>query len=129
MQHTLKKLNYSNKSTAGAIVSFWLNGTLLISARQQLDLLRRLYHEQLPFSKESQQIVKHIMKNSEPNLYGKTGWGIWQGKELGWVIGWIERVSSTQLRAQETGLDLVCRLLLEKTKPTPLTPSSSVTLL
>lgn len=90
MQHTLNKLNYGNKSTAGAIDSFWLNDTLRITASQQLDLLRRLYHEQLPFSKESQQTVKRIMKNSEPNLYGKTGWGIWQGKDLGWFIGWME---------------------------------------
>ena len=90
MQHTLNVLDYGNKSAAGAVDSFWLNGTLRISAKQQLDLLRRLYHEQLPFSAESQQTVKRIMKNSEPDLYGKTGWGMWQGKDLGWFIGWME---------------------------------------
>lgn len=93
MQHTVNVLDYGNKSVAGAIDSFWLNGTLLISARQQLDLLRRLYHEQLPFNIESQQTVKRIMKNNEPNLYGKTGWGMWQGKDLGWFIGWMEQES------------------------------------
>jgi beta-lactamase class D len=90
MQHTLNVLDYGNKSAAGSVDSFWLNGTLRISAKQQLDLLRRLYHEQLPFSAESQQTVKQIMKNSEPDLYGKTGWGMWQRKDLGWFIGWIE---------------------------------------
>ncbi|MFN5371754.1 MAG: penicillin-binding transpeptidase domain-containing protein [Bacteroidia bacterium] len=90
VEAVLNKLDYGNKSAAGAIDSFWLNGTLRISGRQQLDLLRRLYHEQLPFGKESQQTVKRIMKNAEPNLYGKTGWGMWQGKDLGWFIGWME---------------------------------------
>ncbi len=90
MLHTLNVLDYGNKSAAGSVDSFWLNGTLRISAKQQLDLIRRLYHEQLPFSTESQQTVKRIMKNSEPDLYGKTGWGMWQGKDLGWFIGWME---------------------------------------
>ena len=90
MEAALNKLDYGNKSTAGAIDSFWLNSSLRISPRQQLDLLRRLYQEQLPFGLESQQTVKRIMKNAEPNLYGKTGWGMWQGKDLGWFIGWIE---------------------------------------
>jgi beta-lactamase class D len=93
MEAALHKLDYGNKSTAGAVDSFWLNGTLRISARQQLDLLRRLYHEELPFDLESQQTVKRIMKNAEPNLYGKTGWGMWQGKDLGWFIGWMEHNS------------------------------------
>ena len=91
MQYTLNVLDYGNKSAAGSVDSFWLNGTLRISAKQQLDLIRRLYHEQLPFSIESQQTVKRIMKNSEPDLYGKTGWGMWQGKDLGWFIGWMEQ--------------------------------------
>ena len=90
MEAALNKLDYGNKSAAGAVDSFWLNGTLRITARQQLDLLRRLYQEQLPFGLESQQTVKCIMKNTEPGLFGKTGWGNWQGKDLGWFIGWIE---------------------------------------
>lgn len=90
MEAALKKLDYGNKSAAGAVDSFWLNGPLRITARQQLNLLRRLYHKQLPFGLESQQRVKRIMKNAEPGLYGKTGWGMWQGKDLGWFIGWME---------------------------------------
>ena len=40
------------------------------------------------------------------------------GSDLGGAVRGFKAVSYTHLRAHETVLDLVCRLLLEKKKPT-----------
>jgi len=48
----------------------------------------------LPFNKTTQEKVKDVMlqeKNSNYILAYKTGWGTKEnGKDLGWVVGWIE---------------------------------------
>jgi beta-lactamase class D len=61
MQHWLDKINYGNKNIGGGIDQFWLRGDLRITSYGQIDFLRRLYEDSLPFSKHSMEIVKRIM--------------------------------------------------------------------
>lgn len=94
MQIWLDSLGYGNKIKGNRIDSFWLDNQLKISADEQLGLVKRLYFDQLPFQKRTQQIVRDMMLQEENTAYSlsyKTGWGFdEQHHSIGWVVGWIE---------------------------------------
>ncbi len=97
MQHWLDTLGYAarnGKAVIRTIDTFWLDNSVKISADEQLGLVKRLYFDQLPFFKRTQQIVANMMlreDNSNYRLSYKTGWGYTEkGHALGWVVGWIE---------------------------------------
>ena len=94
MQRWIDTLQYGNQSLGDQIDSFWLNNSLKISPDEQLGLVKRLYFDQLPFSKRSQDIVKGLMLQEDNTLYKlsyKTGWGSdEQNNDVGWIVGWIE---------------------------------------
>lgn len=96
MKHYVDSANYGNKNVSGAIDSFWINDTLQISADEQVGFLKRLYFNQLPFSERTQRIVRSMMLQEDMDdykLYYKTGWGSSEGKEIIWVVGYIERIA------------------------------------
>ncbi|QNA43892.1 class D beta-lactamase [Lacibacter sediminis] len=94
MQFWIDTLQYGNKNIGSAVDSFWLNNTIKISPDEQLGLVKRLYFEQLPFQKRTQQIVRKVMMQEDNSLYKlayKTGWGFDEkGENIGWIVGWIE---------------------------------------
>jgi beta-lactamase class D len=94
MQQWIDSLHYGNQKTDGPIDSFWLNNQLKISPDEQLGLVKRLYFDQLPFQKRSQQIVRKVMLWEDNTLYKlsyKTGWGFDEKENnIGWIVGWIE---------------------------------------
>lgn len=93
MNYWLKKAGYGNADTSGGIDQFWLTGGLRISPAQQIDFLKRLYHNELPFSQRSMDIVKKIMIQEETTEYilrMKTGWGVMQDTDIGWDVGYLE---------------------------------------
>jgi beta-lactamase class D len=94
MKLWLDSIGYGNKNIGDKIDSFWLDNHLKISADEQLGLVKRLYFDQLPFQKRTQQIVRDAMlqeDNSVYSLYYKTGWGFDEKhSNVGWVVGWIE---------------------------------------
>jgi beta-lactamase class D len=92
MQHWLDTMSYGSKKITTRIDSFWLDNSLKITPDEQLGLVKRLYFHQLPFFNIYQEKVKHAMlfeNNSNYALSYKTGWGQYDGKQLGWVVGWI----------------------------------------
>lgn len=94
MKYWLDKANYGNADTSGGIDRFWLTGGLRISPKQQIDFLKRLHDNQLPFSQRSMDIVKNIMIAKDTLGYvvrAKTGWGGQDNKDLGWYVGYLER--------------------------------------
>lgn len=94
MKYWLDKANYGNADTSGGIDQFWLTGGLRISPKQQIDFLRRLHDNKLPFSKRSIDIVKNIMIVKNTLYYvvrAKTGWGGQDKKDIGWYVGYIEK--------------------------------------
>jgi beta-lactamase class D len=67
-----------------------VEGNLGISAYEQIDFLKRLYENRLPFSVEHQRLVKDVMINEAGRdwiLRAKTGWS----GTIGWWVGWVER--------------------------------------
>ena len=93
MKFWLDKTNYGNSDTSGGIDQFWLTGRLRISPKQQINFLKRLHDNQLPFSKRSLDIVKKIMITKDTLNYvirAKTGWGGHGKKDVGWYVGYLE---------------------------------------
>lgn len=93
MKYWLDKANYGNADTSGGIDKFWLSGGLRISPGQQIDFLKRLHDNKLPFSQRSMDIVKNIMMSKDTSGYvmrAKTGWGSHGNKDIGWYVGYLE---------------------------------------
>jgi beta-lactamase class D len=97
MQDYIDRFNYGNKDISGGLTDFWLQSSLKISPKEQVNLLRKFYDYQLPASKENIDIVKNVITLSNENgikLSGKTGSG---GSTLntkcinGWFVGYVEK--------------------------------------
>ncbi len=94
MRKWVEKVGYGNKNISGGIDRFWIADTLRISPNEQVNLLRKLYKNKLPFSNENQELVKKIMlveDNSKYKLYTKTGLMTFENKKIGWYVGFIEQ--------------------------------------
>ena len=95
MRKYVKAFHYGNENVGGRIDDFWLNGTLKVSADEQVEFLKRLYRERLPVSHRSIGIVKDILVLERTPTYalsGKTGGGpIAGGKYIGWFVGYLEK--------------------------------------
>ena len=60
---------------------------------EQVQFLRRLYNNQLPFSQRTMDIVKRIMISERTKDYllrSKTGLSIENNMQIGWWVGWYE---------------------------------------
>ena len=94
MKELVTKLDYGNQDISGGIDRFWLRSSLSISAEEQVEFLKRLYHSQLPVSKRSIEIVKEIMTLEvapDYKLCAKTGGGpLAEDRYLGWFVGYVE---------------------------------------
>lgn len=93
MKYWLNKAIYGNADTSGGIDQFWLSGGLRITPEQQIDFLRRLYKNELPFSARSIDIVKRIMIAKDTvgyTLRAKTGLSEQDGTNIGWYVGYLE---------------------------------------
>lgn len=84
--------------------NFWLGGKSVISQKQQIEFLVKLYKNELSVKKQSADIVKKIILLEDKPTYklrGKTGWAIktsdglnadWvEGMNRGWFVGWVEK--------------------------------------
>lgn len=114
----LKLFHYGNQKTGSDVATFWLEGDLRMSVRQQIAFLRRVYEKSLPVKPEHYQILKQIMLSEDSGSYriwSKTGW---QGKD-GWYVGYLQRDSQVWLFAHhldiesENALPLRRKLVME----------------
>lgn len=93
MQEYINKLDYGNKDISGGISKFWLSSSLKISAKEQVEFLKKLYNNQLPFSTDNMQMVREIItleSNEGSTLSGKTGTS-GGDNELGWFVGIVTK--------------------------------------
>ena len=98
MKFWLNKCNYGNTDTTGGIDCFWLTGGLRITPEKQVDFLRKLKNNQLPFSQRSMDITKEIMISKDTLNYvlrTKTGWGEDENQMVGWYVGYMEKENNT----------------------------------
>ena len=94
MQRYISLNHYGNENISGGIDRFWLDGGIRISADEQIDMLKKLYHNKLEFSQRSMDIVKRLMIYEQTNDYtirAKTGWAIRVEDQIGWFVGYVEK--------------------------------------
>ena len=94
MQKMVNELNYGNMDISSGVDKFWLEGSLKISQVEQVEFLKKLYKDELPVSKRSMDIVKGIIVLQDTLGYvfrGKTGYGFQDKKDIGWLVGWVEK--------------------------------------
>jgi bla regulator protein BlaR1 len=103
MQEELNKIHYGNCDISewrGGNINllpelngFWLESSLKISPKEQVEVLSNIFNDKTDFSNENIEIIKEIMlvdKNNHVSIYGKTGSG---GKHNAWFVGMIENGS------------------------------------
>ncbi len=94
MRNYVEMADYGNQDISGKIDTFWLEGSLRITADQQVDFLKRFYQYDLPFSTKAIDIVKKIMVLESTDSYtfrGKTGSVQRVPVHTGWFVGYLER--------------------------------------
>ncbi|WP_243136999.1 class D beta-lactamase [Alkaliphilus serpentinus] len=94
----LNKISYGNKKVGARVDSFWLEGDIRISAKEQIDFLKKVYHKEYDFDEDNYQILNDLMieeKNAEYILRGKTGWAQRVDPQIGWYVGYIETDKDT----------------------------------
>jgi beta-lactamase class D OXA-2 len=85
----LKEIAYGNVDPSTRNGNYWIEGSLAISAQEQIAFLRKLFRNELPFPVEHQRLVKDLMiTEADRNwvLRSKTGWD----GNMGWWVGWVE---------------------------------------
>jgi beta-lactamase class D len=101
MSSWVAKFGYGNGSSglAGPIDRFWLDGSLVISADEQVAFLERMLSGRLGLSARTTGIVRELAfleKVGEAVLSGKTGtMPTGGGRQLGWIVGWVETGGKT----------------------------------
>ncbi|HVG24903.1 MAG TPA: penicillin-binding transpeptidase domain-containing protein [Thermoanaerobaculia bacterium] len=94
MKKWVTRLGYGNAAVGDTVDRFWVDGSLRISANEQVEFLRKFHAGKLPVSPRTTKIVKEILLLEETpqwRLSGKTGGGsIRDGVLIGWFVGYVE---------------------------------------
>ena len=101
-RETLSQIHFGNQFIGDKVDTFWLDGSLTISAIEQVEFLRKLVLYDLPFSAVDIDTLRSIMraeKQDRYTLYGKTGLGIRVSERVGWYVGFIETTDGSWLFA------------------------------
>lgn len=95
MQLWVSKTGFSEMDiTSENIDLFWLTGNSRITPFEQLDFQKRLINNELPFTQSNIDLLKKIMIMDETSDYilrGKTGWAVMDQKNIGWLVGFLEK--------------------------------------
>lgn len=110
MQKELEKLQYGNcdisdwegrlntNNNNRALTGFWIESSLLISPKEQVEVMERIFGDNSEYSQETQNELKKIMLVSEQeqtdiSIYGKTGMGKAEGIVVdAWFTGFAEDI-------------------------------------
>lgn len=108
MQKELEKLQYGNcdisdwegrlntNNNNRALTGFWLEASLMISPKEQVEVIERIFGDNSEYSEETQNELKQVMLVSEQertniSIYGKTGMGKAEGIVVdAWFTGFAE---------------------------------------
>ena len=96
--------------TKETIDKFWLWGNSRITPWEQMNFLLHFYTNKLPFSQENVNLVRKliILKQTENWTFsGKTGMTVQDGKNIGWMVGYLEENGKVWLYVcnMESGMD------------------------
>ena len=97
----LKRLAYGNAVIGDAVDEFWLDGSLSISAVEQIEFLRRVQSGDLPYSEAHLDMLHRIMIDDQSDDYTLRAKSGWTGRDLavGWYVGYLESDRGTWLFA------------------------------
>ncbi len=104
------------------VTEFWLDGSLRVSALDQIELLRKIHRRVLPFDTETYELLQQLMvveRTPQFVLRAKTGWGARAEPQIGWYIGSLETRGETTFFAlnltvkREADLQLRQRIVRE----------------
>ena len=90
--------HYGNINLSQTDPDFWNFGAFGISPINQVEFIKNLYEEKLPFSKRNIEIVKKVMiteQNDDYTIHSKTGWTRENDINTGWWVGYIENKNGT----------------------------------
>lgn len=108
MQEELNNLQYGNcdisdwegslntNNSNPALTGFWIESSLLISPKEQVEVMERIFGDNTNYSEELRNGLKQVMLLSEPNesdisVYGKTGMGKNHGVVVdSWFTGFAD---------------------------------------
>jgi len=108
MQSYVSSFDYGNKDISSGLDSFWLNGSMKISAIEQVRFLQKMYRGELAISQNSIDTLKEVMlveTNTRYSLYAKTGAGKANADDvsskamLGWYVGFVENTEGVHFFA------------------------------
>ena len=97
----LRRLDYGNALVGIDVDQFWLDGSLAISAHEQVAFLRRLFEDPPPFPAAHIARLKEMMLITVTDSYVLRAKSGWTGADLhtGWYVGTVETASATWLFA------------------------------
>ena len=108
MQKELNKLQYGNcdisdwegrlntNNNNRALTGFWIESSLMISPKEQVEVMERIFGDHSDYSEETRNELKQVMLVSEQDradisIYGKTGMGKAEGVVVdAWFTGFAE---------------------------------------
>jgi len=102
MQSYVTNFVYGNQNISSGIDNFWLDGSMKISAVEQVTFLQRMHQKKLAVNPENIEKLKEVMlveSTADYKLYAKTGAGRANGADkkdksmLGWYIGFVENTA------------------------------------
>jgi bla regulator protein BlaR1 len=104
MNRFVQAMEYGNRDTSGGLTKFWLESSLQISPDEQVDFLKKLCTDQLPFASSSVRLLREIMiatQTADIRVYGKTGTAgdPIKGATMGWYVGFVEKAGDTYVFA------------------------------
>lgn len=92
-QKYLTLCEYGNLDLSQSDDDFWNFGDFAISPINQVEFLKNLYEENLPFSHRNIEIVKRVMiseQTEEFSIRAKTGWTRDNNINTGWWVGYLD---------------------------------------
>lgn len=118
MQTSLERLNYGNQDISSGLDDFWLNGSLKISAVEQIKFLQKLNQNKFNLAPATISTIKEVMlveATEKYKLYGKTGAGKVDGKTmLGWYVGFVENDNGVYYFAFNFNRDTYAQMKAER---------------
>lgn len=95
--------------TNETIDRFWLWGDSRITPWEQMNFIQNFYSDKLPFSQANVDLIKKLIilkKTDKWTFRGKTGMTVQDGKNVGWLVGYLEENGNVWLYVCNVESDL-----------------------
>lgn len=94
----LRELQYGNAAPGSSVDTFWLDGSLTISALEQIAILKIIHRQRYLFDARHYALLRTIMVTDRAGnavVRGKTGTVMGAVPVVGWYVGYVETGEDT----------------------------------